>query len=376
MSRPGGPTDDDEQPAPLGPEDRAALLAALNDDERAEMVAAVKAMLTAPDANLTADQIREIDAAVQAKHDAERASSGALANTTPAQARHMAISRRLREAYDLLSLPVAILFLLHHRGFHPSYGLTWRRRIQLGVKMFRNTRNIQTGTSYKAHLAMAAKLFEIPPSVKGAVVECGCWKGGSTANLSLICDIIGRDLLVYDSFSGLPPAPANDKYAWSEAEGSFRGDLEIVRDHVTRFGAIERCTFRKGFFSDTLPHHVEPIVFAFLDVDYASSLHDCVLNLWPHLTERGYIFIDEYVRIDYCALFFSEKWWSTYFDRPPPGMMGVGTGIGVGQYYLGPMKGHPWIQSPSSVAYTRKDFYGLWDYDPSNPDEVEKARGW
>ena len=64
--------------------------------------------------------------------------------------------------------------------------------------MFRNTRRITTGTSYRAHLAVAAKLFLLPPSVPGAVVEYGCWKGGSTANLSLICDVVGRDLIVYD----------------------------------------------------------------------------------------------------------------------------------------------------------------------------------
>src|SRR5699024_10735523 len=128
----------------------------------------------------------------------------------------------------------SILFLLSLRRIPRAYGLTWRKRIYLGVTMFRNTRRITTGTSYKAHLAMAAKLFEIPPSVPGAVVECGCWQGGSTTNLSLICDIVGRQLIVYDTFEGLPTAPANDKYAWEEAEGWFRGDLEVVQDHVRR----------------------------------------------------------------------------------------------------------------------------------------------
>jgi O-methyltransferase len=281
----------------------------------------------------------------------------------------------VRSVHDVITLPAAILFLLTSRRFHPAYRLTWGRRVRLGVTMFRNTRRITTGTSYKAHLAMAAKLFEIPPSVPGVVVECGCWEGGSTTNLSLICDIVGRDLVVYDTFEGLPSAPANDKYAWEEAEGWFRGDLELVQDHVRRFGVIDRCTFRKGLFSDTLPHHTEPIALAFLDVDYASSLHDCVVNLWPHLVDKGYVFIDEYVRLDYCALFFSERWWKEYFDAPAPGMMGVGTGVGVGQYYLGPLRERPAIQNPASVAYTRKDFYGVWDYDPDRPDEVEKLRG-
>ena len=57
---------------------------------------------------------------------------------------------------------------------------------------------------------------------------------------------------------------------------------------------MERCTFRKGWFSETLPYHSEPVVLCFLDVDFQASLHDCVTNLWPHLTDRGYLFVDEY----------------------------------------------------------------------------------
>ena len=51
---------------------------------------------------------------------------------------------------------------------------------------------------------MSAKLVAIPPEVPGAVVECGCFGGGSTANLSLVCDIVDRELIVCDSFEGMP----------------------------------------------------------------------------------------------------------------------------------------------------------------------------
>jgi O-methyltransferase len=276
--------------------------------------------------------------------------------------RQLKIQAFIQRQHHALSLPLTALFLLYNRRFHPSYGMTWRKKLTLAFKMRLATRKIQSGTSYKAHLAMAAKLLEVPPSVKGAVVECGCWMGGSTACLSLVCDIVGRELIVYDSFEGLPAAEPGDKYASPLGEGYLRADLDVVRDNVRRYGAIERCTFRKGWFRDTLTRHSEPIVLAFLDVDYEASMYDCVVNLWPHLTEQGYMFMDEYTRIDYCAIFFSERFWREHFDAPPPGLMGTGTGIGVGQYFLGPLKGRPMIQAPTSVAYTRKDFYGRWDY--------------
>ena len=277
--------------------------------------------------------------------------------------RHRRRMRFVWRRYEELSLPIAVVFLLWGPAVHPDHRMTWPRRVQLAWRIFRATRNVQTGSSYRAHLAMAVKLLETPPSVEGVVVECGSWLGGSTACLSLICDAVGRDLVVYDSFEGLPAATPGDKYASALGEGSFRGDLEVVRENVRRWGAIERCQFRKGWFEDTLPDHTEPIVLAFLDVDYEASLHDCVVNLWPHLTDRGHVFLDEYVRLDYCALFYSERFWREEFDADPPGLMGAGTGIGLGQYYLGPYVGRPTIQTPSSVAYTRKDFYGRWDYE-------------
>jgi O-methyltransferase len=276
---------------------------------------------------------------------------------------------RLSRLWELVTFPSTVLCLFLNPRIHPAYGLTWPKKFKLAFRMWRTTRGVQTLTSYKAHLAMAVKLLQVPPNVSGAVVECGCYIGGSTANLSLACDVVGRELIVYDSFEGLPPPTENDKYAKADATGFLRADLDVVRRNVERFGAIERCSFRKGWFSDTLADHTEPIVLAFLDVDYQASLDDCIRHLWPHLTDKGYVFIDEYVLTDYCALFWSERYWRTNFDTTPPGLIGAGTGVGVGQYYLGPFEEWNWgvgvAQSPTSIAYTRKDFSGYWDYYPA-----------
>lgn len=277
---------------------------------------------------------------------------------------------RLSRLWATVTLPPTVVCLLFNPRIHPAYGVTWPRKFRLAYQMWRTTRKLFTGTSYKAHLAMAAKLLEIPPSVEGVVVECGCFLGGSTANLSLVCDIVGRDLIVYDSFEGLPAPTPNDLYAKESQTGQLRADLEQVRENVRRFGVVERCQFRKGWFNETLPFHKESIALAFLDVDYQASLDDCIRNLWPHLIEKGYVFIDEYVLTDYCALFWSERYWRTHFDTHPPGLIGAGSGVGVGQYYLGPFEEWNWglrvPQAPTSVAYTRKDFSGYWSYYPDS----------
>lgn len=227
-----------------------------------------------------------------------------------------------------------------------------------------------TGTSYRAHLAMATKLLEIPPAVEGVVVECGSFQGGSTANLSLVCAITGRRLVVYDSFEGLPPPTPGDRAASPFGTGLYAGALEVVRENVRRNGALEVCTFRKGWYSDTMPHHEEPVVLAFVDVDYQASLHDCMLGLWPHLTPRGYLFLDDFAFNDYCALFWSERYWRTYFDTTPPGLIGSGSGVGVGHFYLGPWEDKRAILAAASVAFTRKDLSGYWTFYPEDLPDV------
>lgn len=137
---------------------------------------------------------------------------------------------RLGVWYERLSFPFAVAILFANPQFRPKYEMTWRKKVALGVRFYRNTRRIRTGLSYKAHLAMAAKLLEMPANVPGAVVECGCWLGGTTTNLSLICDVVGRDLIVYDSFEGLPARDGDDMNP--AVQGSFKGELDVVRDNV------------------------------------------------------------------------------------------------------------------------------------------------
>jgi O-methyltransferase len=274
--------------------------------------------------------------------------------------------RFLMRAHYVLTAPIAVLFILASSSIHPAYRMGFASKLWLGARMFWNTIRIRTGTSYKTHLAMALKLLEMPPGVKGDVVECGTWKGGSAANLSLVCRIVGRKLRIFDSFEGLPAGEEGDREAPYYRPGDYCGTLPEVKRNLQRFGAIEVCEFHQGWFKDTLPKLDTPVVLAFLDVDLEASLDTCVRNLWPRLVDNGYIFIDECVGVGYCALFFSERYWKTYFDRTPPGMIGAGTGLPLGEYYIGPWsesKAHP-AQHPNAGAYTRKDMSGFWSYYP------------
>jgi O-methyltransferase len=280
------------------------------------------------------------------------------------------LMRTAMKLYAIVTAPFSILFVLHSKRIHPAYRMTTLRKLNLGLMMLRNKLRIPTGTSFKAHLAMALKLLETPPEVEGCVIECGTWKGGSAANLSLCCRIVGRKLLIFDSFEGLPEADPRDNQGMHYQKGDYSGPLNEVRTNVSRYGAIECCEFVKGWFEGTLPQLERPVLLAFLDVDLEASLQTCVRQIWNHLGSDSYLFIDECVSLNYCALFFSETWWQRYFNRKPPGLIGAGTGLPLGEYYIGPHSeslDHP-LQHASTGAYTRPCFSGYWSYYPEDTE--------
>jgi O-methyltransferase len=284
------------------------------------------------------------------------------------------MARFAMKLYYVMTVPFSLFFILYSRRIHPAYKMTSFKKLVLGLRMFRNAHRIRTGTSFKTHLVMALKLLEAAPDSPGCVIECGTWKGGSAANLSLVCKITGRRLLIYDSFEGLPEGNPKDRESKFYNRGDYCGTLEEVKANIRRYGDLGSCQFFKGWFSDTLPELSSTVFLAFLDVDLETSLDTCIRCIWPRLADEGYIFIDEYVSTDYCSLFYSERYWRTYFDRTPPGLIGAGSGLALGEYYVGPWSdrdNHP-TQHPSGPAYTQKNMSGYWSYypDPAQDDDL------
>jgi O-methyltransferase len=273
-----------------------------------------------------------------------------------------AVRRFIMKAWFALTYGPAVLFILSS----DRHELSALRKLWLGWRMLRTTLRVQSGTGPKTHLAMALKILETPRSVEGVVVECGAWKGASAANLSLACKIAGRRLVVFDSFEGLPQGVEGDREASSYQVGDYRGALEEVKANVKAYGAIDVCDFRKGWFDQTLPVFDDPVILAFLDVDLEASLVTCVENLWPRLVDGGYVFTDEMAGLGYCSLFWSERWWREQLDSEPPGLVGSGTGLALGEFYIGPRderSDHP-LQHVTPAAYTRKGWAHRWTFYP------------
>lgn len=172
-------------------------------------------------------------------------------------------------------------------------------------------------------------ILSLPRSRKGIIVEAGCYKGSSTAKFSLAADIAGKELVVFDSFQGIPDhdEPHKTDIFGGVArfqKGQFSGTLEEVRANVSKFGKIKRCRFVPGWFDDTLPKFQEPIAAIYLDVDLASSTHTCLKYLYPLLEPGGVLYSQDGHLPLVINIFNDEKFWLSEVGCKRPRIHGLG----------------------------------------------------
>ena len=249
-------------------------------------------------------------------------------------------------ALPALELVVCQRFLQPEIGH--AYGVTPEVKLALLNEFKANTQRIPSATSWLYHVVLATEILAIPPEVAGGVIECGCWQGGSTANLSLACSLVNRRLAVCDSFDGLPADDKDVVHQYPHIQvfgyyqpGMYVGRLADVRQNIARWGKLEVCDFVPGFFADTLPSQSGPVAFAFLDVDLVSSMRDCLRYLWPRLVEGGLIYTDDSCDMEVVRVWFDDNWWQANLGLRAPGYVGSGSGL-------------PLSPDFSSLGYARK----------------------
>jgi len=217
-----------------------------------------------------------------------------------------------------------------------QYGIGPLRKLWLTAKVIRNNRRLRSLSNSRQHLLMIEQIFRVPKSLQGDVVECGCYNGGSTANLSLACALTKRRLFACDSFEGFPDLGDEEQYAiisrdsyyrWRRGDYESEGGLEGVKKRVDRFGRIEACRFVKGYFERTLSDlETESIVLVFEDADLPSSGRLCLLHLWPKLQVGCRFYSHEPWSVGVVSLFYDQAFWRQHFGTPPSGFFGAAAG--------------------------------------------------
>jgi len=108
------------------------------------------------------------------------------------------LSQRLRRLF--LGIPV---FLFGYRRVLLIGDLSVRERLTLIRRLLKIDVNLQHGHQ-PCEIATIAETLFLRRGFPGEImVEAGCWQGGSSAEFSIMCKMLGYELHVFDSFQGL-----------------------------------------------------------------------------------------------------------------------------------------------------------------------------
>lgn len=238
---------------------------------------------------------------------------------------HSVYNHYLNAISDWSDVRACATFLL--RSF-PNASLAARTR--LIRSLYKISASVTSPHTQKEVLRYIQAILELPPSAPGVVVEAGCWRGSSTAKFSLAAALAGRELVVFDSFQGLPSnQEAHDKNiygGWVQfREGDLCAPLNEVKTNVSRFGDISRCRFVQGWFADTLPSFHERVAAIYLDVDLVSSTQTCLKYLYPLLEPGGTLCSQDGHLPLVIELLDDDDFWRSEVGCEKPEIFGLGT---------------------------------------------------
>lgn len=165
---------------------------------------------------------------------------------------------------------------------------------------------------------MDAVEYAVRGGVPGALVECGVWKGGNVLAMLVTLRRLGvddRDIWLYDTFEGMTEptehdtsdfqAPAGEAWAAAQAEDRrvwgqwFDADVfgvDQVRELLLGTGYPEdRLHFVVGPVEATIPGEApEQVAVLRLDTDWYESTRHELVHLYPRLSPRGVLVVDDY----------------------------------------------------------------------------------
>jgi O-methyltransferase len=221
-----------------------------------------------------------------------------------------------------------------HNGASSKFDEAVRSKIVSRFELI--DRNVAIATTPSDGLFLAEMLLNM--DAPGAIVECGCYAGGSSAKLSILARILERQLTIFDSFQGLPAVDdrflrdhhcrEGQDWVTDWTAGRYAAQLEKVRSNIQNYGEIAVCSFVSGWFSNTLKGNAvpNPIAFAFTDVDLVNSAKECLVSLWPRLSEHGIYVTHDAAYIKVLQEMYDPEWWRT-LDCVPPILFGAGYGM-------------------------------------------------
>jgi len=173
-----------------------------------------------------------------------------------------------------------------------NFRLPVKEKIYIVKKMYEIDFFILSGHSAKEMLNIIKYTCQRERKGTEVFVEAGCWNGGSTAKFSVLCDLFGYKLHVYDSFEGVEQT--DDELAFFG--GKYAAPEELVKDNVSKYGKIDVVTFHKGWFKDTFKKLTfdDPVGLVYIDCDLKTGTIEVLEGLKKNFSTNAYIFSQDF----------------------------------------------------------------------------------
>lgn len=184
------------------------------------------------------------------------------------------------------------------------------QRVAMLARLLRIDWNVPHAHKPRELVAVLLSIAKRPGHAGEAVVEAGCWLGGSTAKLSVFCKQFGYELHTFDSFEGVEERTGVEG-SGTDFSGSYAATLDAVRSHVERYGEIAICHFHPGWFSDTLEKSPPefPVRGAYIDCDLVKGTGEALAGIVPALVDDGWIYSQDYHIASVRGLLHSQDLW-------------------------------------------------------------------
>lgn len=238
---------------------------------------------------------------------------------------------------------VLLVFFFVIAGPGRRHGVGPLRRLHLAYRILLAATAPNAATLPTEQLYLVHRILSLDPSVEGDIAELGCFRGRTSAILSLVCSWTGRRLVIFDSFEGLPEtAHASDdavnELRFQYEAGQYHGTLDEVRERIGKEGDLAVCTFVPGYFEQTLPGRSgDRWALIFEDADLPSSVETVLRHAWGSLAPGAVLLCHEARDPVVVKLFFDEQWWQLHHQSPAPGFVGsyIGLPLAIGRTYGG-----------------------------------------
>jgi len=169
-------------------------------------------------------------------------------------------------------------------------------------------------SSERVYALIESVRYILNNDVSGGFLECGVCKGGSMMAVALTLIAEGttdKDLYLFDTFEGMPAPSEKDvergggksaleffsEMKISDVSSSWANSpLDDVKQAMALTGyPMDKIHFVKGLVEETIPENApEKIALLRLDTDWYQSTKHEMVHLYPRLSPRGIVIVDDY----------------------------------------------------------------------------------